>query len=80
MSQYSYPMLSDQEKSKGFVRPLRYTYFHPICSGTTMMSDEVAATFAKDPKFHVDLYCYKCKQNLKVNEFLWSGSNAHVGS
>lgn len=80
-----YLVLSEEERSKGFIRPLRYEYFHETCRTKTIMSRAIAETYARDPKFYGATYCCFCKKHRPVAEFLWvdrSGitTNIVVGS
>lgn len=128
-----YLVLSEDERAKGFVRPVRTTYIHvgapgpthPLtdlteeqqeryasvgyvkyealpeselprtgrywtqaqlnevgkgCGTTTTMSQSIAETYARDPKFYGSTYCVHCRKHLQVNEFVWDGTNERVGS
>lgn len=78
--QLAYVVLSEEERKKGFVRPLRYKYVHIHCGGTTEMSDAIAETYARDPKFYTGTFCAKCKEHYSLNEFVWKGTDEVVGS
>jgi hypothetical protein len=75
-----YLVLSDEERQKGFVRPLRDKYIHKVCGGETKMGIEIAETYARDPKFYGATYCVHCRMHKPVSEFLWSNTNEEVGS
>ena len=80
----AYRVLSDEERAKGFVRPVRRTYVHvgtpdksvKGCGATTTMSTAIAETYARDPKFYGATYCCRCQKHLPVGEFgefVWDG-------
>lgn len=77
----AYLILSDEERSKGYVRPVRLAYVHKTCGTVTRMSLEIAQTYAHDPKFYGSTYCVHCRMHRPVSEFVWNdGSNQAVGS
>jgi hypothetical protein len=76
----AYLILSDEERSQGFVRPVRETYVHLKCATTTRMSRDIAETYARDPKFYGATWCISCRAHLPVSEFVWSGTKETVGS
>lgn len=80
-----YLVLSDDERAKGFVRPVRDTYIHVACGVRTTMGQAIAETYARDPKFYGATYCVHCgshfpliNRDLKPN-FLWKDGSG-VGS
>ena len=75
-----YLVLSEEERSKGFVRPVRESYIHLTCNIETKMSLPIAETYARDNKFYGSTYCISCKQHLPVDEFVWKGTDEKVGS
>lgn len=128
-----YLVLSDEERAKGFVRPLRRAYRHvglpkpkyPLidltdvqkkdferygyvkfekypesespktgrywtqaeldliekgCGGITIMSPEIAETYARDPHFYGATYCMSCRLHRPVSEFVWADDGTVVGS
>lgn len=75
-----YLVLSDEERAKGFVRPVRHTYVHKTCGGETRMSTPLAETYARDPKFYGATYCVHCNMHRPVGEFVWSDTDQVVGS
>ncbi len=75
-----YLVLSDEERAKGFTRPLRIAYVHTACGAVTTMGQAIAETYARDPKFYGSTYCIKCKKHLPVAEFTWDGTEELVGS
>lgn len=76
----SYWVLPESERSKGFVRPVRLSYVHSICGAVTRMSRSIAETYARDPKYYGATFCVHCRDHLPVDEFLWEGTDEHVGS
>jgi hypothetical protein len=74
-----YLVLSDEERAKGFVRPVRRTYVHNKCGAATTMGRALAETYARDPKFYGATYCVGCRMHLPVNEFEWEDGQV-VGS
>lgn len=76
----AYLVLSDEEKAKGFVRPVRKSYIHTQCGTVTTMALGIAETYARDPKFYGSTYCCSCRRHLPVGEFKWDGTDEIVGS
>lgn len=74
-----YLIMSDEEKAKGYVRPVRRTYVHTKCGVATTMAQEFAETYARDPKFYGSTYCCGCSRHLRVEEFTWEDGSI-VGS
>lgn len=75
-----YLVLSEEERAKGFVRPVRTTYVHTKCGAATTMGLALAETYARDPKFYGSTYCTGCQKHLAVDEFVWDGTSEKVGS
>lgn len=81
--QKGYVVLTDEERAKGFVRPVRTSYVHVGphgCGVLTKMSREIAETYARDPKFYSSTFCVGCRQHAPLVEFHWDGTNEVVGS
>lgn len=81
--QKAYVVLSDEERAKGFVRPVRRTYLHEKCGSTTTMAQSLAETYARKPDFYSGTYCAHCKTHFPVGkdgEFVWDGTNEKVGT
>ena len=79
----SYWVLSQEERSKSFVRPVRRTYRHLVCGTTTSMGVALAETYARDPKFYGATFCVHCKSHFPVGEageFVWEGTTERVGT
>lgn len=81
--QKAYVVLSDEERSKGFVRPVRHSYVHEKCSAVTTMGQALAETYARDPYFYSGTFCTLCKTHFPVGEdgeFVWLDDNQKVGT
>lgn len=79
----AYLVLSDEERAKGFVRPVRESYVHArgaACGVVTTMSRPIAETYARDPHFYGATYCCGCRRHLPVSEFDWDKTSEQVGS
>jgi hypothetical protein len=71
-----YLILSDEERSKGYVRPVRRSYRHqdPECGAVTTMAQALAETYAARPGFYGATYCCGCRMHRPVGaagEFTW---------
>lgn len=84
--QEAYLVLSDEERAKGFVRPVRRTYTHLACGTVTSMGQSIAETYARDPKFYGGTYCCRCQAHFRLTgpdgtpAFLWEPDGSPVGS
>ncbi|MDF1606931.1 hypothetical protein PZ897_01940 [Hoeflea sp. YIM 152468] len=81
--QKGYVVLSDDERAKGFVRPVRNAYKHLVCGVVTTMGDSLAETYARDPFFYSGTFCVGCGKHFPVGEngeFVWSGTDEKVGT
>lgn len=81
--QKTYLVLSDEERAKGFIRPLRRSYQHLVCGTITTMGLAIAETYARDPKFYGGTYCAGCKEHYPVGEkgdFIWAHTDEKVGT
>ncbi len=58
--QADYLVLSDDERAKGFVRHVRWSYKHLACGGVTTMGQAIAETYARNPKFYSGTFCCNC--------------------
>lgn len=74
-----YLILSEEERAKGFVRPVRQTYVHTKCGVSTTMGLALSETYARDPKFYGATYCVGCRKHLPVQQFKWDDGTI-VGS
>ena len=69
-----YLVLSEDERAKGFVRPVRRTYMHLVCGTETTMGVAIAETYAREPSFYGATYCVRCGVHRPVGEhgeFTW---------
>jgi hypothetical protein len=81
--QLGYVVLAEEERAKGFVRPVRRSYVHQTCGGTTTMGQSLAETYARDPSFYSGTFCCHCSKHFPVGangEFVWSGTQEKVGT
>lgn len=72
--QRDYVILSDEERARGFKRPVRRTYVHEKCGVATTMSNAIAETYARDPYFYSGTFCVGCGKHFPVGddgEFVW---------
>ncbi len=70
----AYLILSDEERAKGFVRPIRRSYVHETCGTSTRMAQGLAETYARDPGFYEATFCAACSMHRPVGsagEFVW---------
>jgi hypothetical protein len=81
-----YLVLSDEERAKGFVRPVYRSYVHhdPECGAVTKMGTALCETYARDPSFYGATYCAGCRMHRLVGregEFTWldgRGNDTHI--
>lgn len=81
--QKSYVVLSEEERAKGFVRPVRQSYVHTKCQAVTRMGLALAETYARDPQFYSGTYCATCRDHFPVGadgEFFWEHTGERVGT
>ncbi len=79
----SYWVLSEAERAKGFVRPVRKSYRHvrgKACCVVTTMGQALAESAARDPKFYGATFCCGCGGHFPVDEFDWHPDGDAVGS
>lgn len=75
-----YWVLSEEERAKGFIRPVYTKYTHDKCGVVTEMAVALAETYARDPKYYGATFCSFCKNHFPVKEFKWDGTDKIVGS
>lgn len=81
--QRGYVVLAEEERAKGFVRPVRRTYVHSTCGSSTTMGQTIAETYARDPWFYSKTFCVHCGDHFPVGEdgeFVWAGTDEKVGT
>jgi hypothetical protein len=79
----SYWVLSEAERAKGFVRPVRNAYLHATCGSVTTMGRALAETYARQPDFYGATMCVCCGGHFPVGEhgeFTWAGTTEKVGT
>lgn len=78
--QKGYVVLTEEERAKGFVRPLRFVYVHKTCGTETRMHRAIAETYARDPSFYGGTFCAACRAHFPLSQFVWKGTDITVGS
>ncbi len=81
--QNDYVVLAEEERAKGFVRPVRRSYKHLKCGTVTTMGLALAETYSRDPGFYSGTFCCGCGTHFPVGaegEFVWDGSTEKVGT
>jgi hypothetical protein len=78
--QKGYVVLSEEERAKGFVRPVRRSYTHKTCGTDTRMGDAIAETYARDPTFYSGTFCVNCGKHFPLDQFVWLGTQDEVGT
>jgi hypothetical protein len=74
----AYLVLSEEDRARGFIRPVRTAYIHETCGSVTTMSRTIAETYARQPSFYGSTYCVKCRMHRPVGaegEFVWDVRN-----
>jgi hypothetical protein len=69
--QKGYIVLTDAERAKGFVQPVRRSYIHQKCSSLTIMGQSLAETYARNPWFYSGTFCCHCGSHFDLSEFVW---------
>lgn len=81
--QEGYVVLAEEERAKGFVRPVRRSYVHLKCGTVTTMGQTLAETYARQPDFYSGTFCAGCRTHFPVGadgEFIWDGTDQKVGT
>ena len=81
--QAAYLVLSDEERAKGFIRPVRRSYVHERCGTVTTMGLAIAETYARDPHFYGGTFCVHCGTHFPIGEageFTWYEMDGREGS
>lgn len=76
-----YWILSDEERAKGFVKPVRISYIHVKCGSKTIMNVKLAETYAANPWFYSGTFCAACRSHFPLEQFRWinnDGSNGEM--
>lgn len=66
-----YLVLSDAERARGFVQPVRDSYRHATCGSVTTMGRKIAETYARNPWFYGGTFCVTCSMHRPLSEFRW---------
>jgi len=80
-----YLILSEEERAKGFVRPVYRAYIHKRCGGVTSMGLELCETYARNPNFYGATFCAICGSHFPLIDsegnraFIWDKSNPELG-
>lgn len=69
--QKAYVVLSDAERAKGFVKPVRRSYIHEKCGVLTSMGNALSETYARDPYFYNGTFCVGCSAHFDLDQFHW---------
>ncbi|HXI96979.1 MAG TPA: hypothetical protein VNG04_12690 [Candidatus Acidoferrum sp.] len=83
--QQCYLVLPEEERAKGFVRPVRRSYVHLKCGTVTTMAQAIAETYARDPSFYGGTFCVGCGTHFNLREpggyaFAWNPADgSYVG-
>lgn len=72
--------MTDEERAKGYVRPLRFTYVHTTCGSETVMTKGSAELWAKQPGRQPETFCGRCHADFPAAQFVWIGSTERVGT
>lgn len=70
----AYLVLSEEERAKGFIRPVLRSYSHEVCGHITTMAKDIAETYGRRPDFYGATYCAHCQMHRPVGEngeFVW---------
>jgi len=84
--QAAYLVLSEDERAKGYVLPVRREYRHTACGTKTTMPTACAETYARDPKFYTGTFCCACNKHFPLSTedgepaFLWWPDGDPVGA
>ena len=76
-------IMSQEDRDKGFVRPVRMSYQHEKCGGITSMPRKIAETYAAQPEFYGSTFCCNCGGYFPIGvngEFVWVDTAEKVGS
>ena len=76
--QETYLVLSEEERAKGFLRPVRRAYVHTVCGSSTRMGGELAETWARNPTFYSATFCVRCGTHQPVGDFTWLDNPCEV--
>jgi hypothetical protein len=66
-----YWVLSEEDRAKGFIRPVLRHYRHEKCGTFTTMHQSIAETYARNPNYYTETFCASCRAHFPVGEFVW---------
>ena len=75
-------VLPEEERAKGFIRPVRLSYRHETCGQITSMPQSIAETYARKPSYYGSTFCATCKTYEAVGArgaFIWLDDGVKVG-
>jgi hypothetical protein len=81
-----YLVLGDEERAKGFVRPVRRGYIHKKCGTKTEMGLLLCETYARQPAFYNATFCCGCGAHFRLVDpngeraFTWVEDGEGVGT
>lgn len=83
--QVVYLVLTEEERAKGFVRPVRQSYIHKLCGQKTTVGLAIAETYARNPKYYSGTFCCSCGKHFDLGppweaNFIWYPDGEPVGS
>ncbi len=83
--QECYLVLSDEERAKGYIRPVRQAYKHVACGSVTTMGLAIAETYARNPAFYGGTFCVNCGMHFPLitpegRQFAWIVNGKPDGS
>lgn len=64
--QECYLVLPEEERARGFVRPVRQSYIHLACGTSTRMALAIAETYARKPSFYGGTFCAGCGSHFDL--------------
>lgn len=76
----AYWVLSETERAKGFVRPVRWSYTHKTCGTSTKMGLALCETYAREPGYYSHTFCVQCRDHFPVAEFTWDEDGKVLGT
>jgi len=63
----NYPTTDEGE----FVQPVRDTYVHEECGGSTTMTGNLPESVARDPNQYGKTFCARCGEHVPVEDVHW---------
>lgn len=76
--QQCYLVLPEEERAKGYVRPVRQSYVHLKCGTETTMGLAIAQTYARDPKFYGATFCVGCGAHFPLRSLDFEDPTAYI--